>query len=210
MPQLKKSIKIWSSASSSHRNLLEIGTLHYDQVWRHPTPSSLCVSSRLFVAKSGATCWSARTNGSASRPAAPIARGTYRVVAGLSCARIWVSYCKATSGSTFVARRPDYGVSTFQTRILPGTLGHPWNDKGDSSEYCTRIPLPVRSPKGERNAQLNKSAHSLRQLIAGGELDEPEVLSQLYSAAATAGLDGRETTITIRSGIDYCSAWQRD
>jgi hypothetical protein len=60
--------------------------------------------------------------------------------------------------------------------------------------------------KGGRNDQLNSSAFSLGQLVAGGELGRPEVESALRNAAIENGLasdDGiRFVDATIKSGLD--------
>lgn len=55
--------------------------------------------------------------------------------------------------------------------------------------------------EGSRNDQLNKSTFALSQLVAGGELDEETVISELTTAARDIGLAEKETTRTIRSGI---------
>src|SRR4030095_1406839 len=55
---------------------------------------------------------------------------------------------------------------------------------------------------GERNAQLNKSAFALGQLVGGGVLYRSDVESALERAAVGAGLDKSEIRNTIRSGID--------
>jgi predicted P-loop ATPase len=54
----------------------------------------------------------------------------------------------------------------------------------------------------ERNTQLNKSAYSLGQLVAGQEVDESAASSELLSAAISTGLKEREARSTIRSGIE--------
>jgi putative DNA primase/helicase len=65
--------------------------------------------------------------------------------------------------------------------------------------------IVARAPEGKRNHTLNKSAHSLGQLIAGGEIDEEDVRERLMSAAQSCGLvqsDGMDQTLkTIESGI---------
>lgn len=57
------------------------------------------------------------------------------------------------------------------------------------------------APEGKRNDTLNTAAFSLGQLVAGGELDEPEVRAELEAAAILAGLPEREATRTISSGL---------
>ena len=60
----------------------------------------------------------------------------------------------------------------------------------------------VSTPEGGRNAQLNRSAYSLGQLVAGHELSRSSVERELSSAAARVALDDREIESTLRSGID--------
>ena len=55
--------------------------------------------------------------------------------------------------------------------------------------------------KGARNNQLNESAFSLGQLVAGGELPEGEAEAVLLEAAQAAGLSQTEAMKTIRSGL---------
>jgi putative DNA primase/helicase len=57
------------------------------------------------------------------------------------------------------------------------------------------------APQGERNNQLNRSAFSLGQLVAGGELIESEVISNLEQSALTAGLSLSEAQQAISSGL---------
>lgn len=61
----------------------------------------------------------------------------------------------------------------------------------------------VRSAtNGTRNANLNRAAFCLGQLVAGGELDEITVVRELTAAAELVGLDPREIGPTIRSGLN--------
>lgn len=57
------------------------------------------------------------------------------------------------------------------------------------------------APSGERNDQLNTSAMKLAQLVAGGELEEGEVVGALQDAARALGLDENEIMPTIKSGF---------
>lgn len=59
----------------------------------------------------------------------------------------------------------------------------------------------VDAPEGTRNHTLNRAAFSLGQLVAGGVLDEADVVSSLSHAARQAGLEGVEITRTIQSGM---------
>ena len=56
--------------------------------------------------------------------------------------------------------------------------------------------------EGERNEQLNRSAFSLMQLVAGGELEESQVRTELKLAAESIGLSTDEIEKTIRSGFE--------
>lgn len=60
----------------------------------------------------------------------------------------------------------------------------------------------ARTPEGGRNEQLNKSAFSLGQLVAGRALDESEVIDKLESVALAIGLDAGEIRGTIKSGLN--------
>lgn len=59
-----------------------------------------------------------------------------------------------------------------------------------------------RTPEGDRNSQLNRSAYSMGQLLAIKALDEGEVILALSEAASRAGLDSDEIRATIRSGLN--------
>jgi putative DNA primase/helicase len=57
------------------------------------------------------------------------------------------------------------------------------------------------APKGDRNNQLNKSAHALGQLVGAGALDRAHVENELTTTAQSIGLNGAETARTIQSGL---------
>jgi len=60
----------------------------------------------------------------------------------------------------------------------------------------------VRSAiEGCRNHTLNRAAFALGQLVAGGHLDEHEVVTSLTAAGLAAGLGEREIRTTISSGL---------
>jgi hypothetical protein len=63
---------------------------------------------------------------------------------------------------------------------------------------CERV---MAAAHGTRNHTLNRAAFSLGQLIAGGELDEATVITELTAAARLIGLDDREIGRTIESGL---------
>ncbi len=54
---------------------------------------------------------------------------------------------------------------------------------------------------GTRNAALNTQTYALARFVADGSLSAGEIVYALASAAAAAGLDGRETAATLRSAI---------
>jgi len=57
------------------------------------------------------------------------------------------------------------------------------------------------APEGTRNDQLNRSAFSLGQLVAGGALDEGEVRQRLEDTALAIRLGDREAQRTVDSGL---------
>lgn len=58
-----------------------------------------------------------------------------------------------------------------------------------------------RAIEGCRNHTLNRAAFALGQLVAGGHLDEHEVVHSLTAAGLSAGLGEREIRTTISSGL---------
>ena len=58
------------------------------------------------------------------------------------------------------------------------------------------------SSEGGRNTQLNKSAFCLGQIVGAGLLTENEVESELERAALAVGLEEKETSATIKSGLE--------
>lgn len=59
----------------------------------------------------------------------------------------------------------------------------------------------IDCPPGGRNDALNRSAFNLGQLVAGGALQEDDVRDTLSHAARQAGLEDREISLTITSGL---------
>lgn len=57
------------------------------------------------------------------------------------------------------------------------------------------------TPEGRRNEQLNIAAFKLAGLIASGHLDRDVVHNALHSTALSIGLEEKETTDTLRSGL---------
>jgi putative DNA primase/helicase len=61
----------------------------------------------------------------------------------------------------------------------------------------------VRSaPEGGRNAQLNRSAFALGQIVGSGLLNFEEAQEELTRAALAAGLNEKEIKATIKSGLE--------
>jgi putative DNA primase/helicase len=56
--------------------------------------------------------------------------------------------------------------------------------------------------EGNRNAQLNRSAYALGQIVGSGLLEIDMVTAELSRAGTTAGLNEREITSTIKSGLE--------
>src|SRR5215469_2524816 len=56
--------------------------------------------------------------------------------------------------------------------------------------------------QGQRNTQLNRSAFNLGQIIGAGLLNLNEVVDTLNRVASTIGLNEKEATTTIKSGIE--------
>lgn len=80
-------------------------------------------------------------------------------------------------------------------RIDTGETG--WADAALRGE----IAAVLSAPEGQRNAQLNRSAFNLGQIVAGGGLIEALVRDRLTGAAQAAGLDAGEIEKTIASGL---------
>jgi hypothetical protein len=75
--------------------------------------------------------------------------------------------------------------------------GSPYGRRALESEVG-RVAL---APEGQRNDQLNRSAHALGQLVGAGVLDVDDVIDALLVAASRAGLSESEARATIASGL---------
>lgn len=80
--------------------------------------------------------------------------------------------------------RSDPGVSAWAAAAVAGEL-----DRVASAE------------EGRRNHILNRAAFVLGQIVGGGHLDGDTVSALLEEAGLATGLGGRETTITVESGM---------
>ncbi len=88
----------------------------------------------------------------------------------------------------------------------PRAAGADGPDLPSSGRYADRaiigeIQRVLDAQPGQRNATLNRAAHSLGQLVAGGVLDEHAVRQALATAAERIGLGEREIRATIASGM---------
>ena len=101
-----------------------------------------------------------------------------------------------------------------EVKPLPSTLqlngngfnGNGHNGTGDGGSKWARAALDAELAKlagvrEGRNNALNNAALALGQIVAGGYLDESEVVQALTMVAESIGLDAGEITPTIRSGL---------
>lgn len=111
--------------------------------------------------------------------------GTY-VVAPPTAGYVWTR-------DTEIAALPD----RWCERLVDKSRATAWGNRAFEDEVAA-----VReAPEGERNAQLNKSAFALGQIVAGGALSEHVVIESLVAAAIRAGLPESESRRTIQSGL---------
>lgn len=80
---------------------------------------------------------------------------------------------------------------------LTGTGG-----KYGQAALANELDTLARSSEGKRNDQLNRAAFSLGQLVAGGEIDQGQVVTALLSTAESIGLTRTEAHATIKSGLE--------
>jgi len=105
---------------------------------------------------------------------------------------------------------PRYSIDYIAEHIPPAETSHPKPAEtqmhNSSDKYCAtalanELAAVCCAAEGSRNGQLNKSAHALGQLIAGGGLDRGVVERALTSAAVGTGLPPNEVAKTINSGL---------
>ena len=119
-----------------------------------------------------------------------------------------------------IATAPDWLVALTRKRptITKGALATmrvPLQHNGSPGVYGKaaleyEITALASTPNGQRNHALNRAAFSLFQLVAGGELDEADVLNRLIAAASANGLmdDPNDGPASVRRTIAWRS-WQR-
>jgi hypothetical protein len=59
----------------------------------------------------------------------------------------------------------------------------------------------LATPEGGRNHRLNEAAFNMGQLVGGAQIDEASVRQTLEAAGRGAGLDEREVSATVSSGL---------
>ena len=104
---------------------------------------------------------------------------------------------------------PRYSIDEVSQYIPPMKEDHQAKSQmpGDTTPYGAKalgeeLAALYAASEGQRNAQLNRSAFNLGQLIGGGVIDRGHVESALVAAAASIGLAAGEVAATIRSGIE--------
>lgn len=85
--------------------------------------------------------------------------------------------------------------------ILRAPKRKPPSNKWAETALAAEITAVSLATEGTRNDQLNRSAFSLGQIVAGGALTESQVRAGLESAALSVGLDAREIASTLDSGL---------
>jgi hypothetical protein len=93
-------------------------------------------------------------------------------------------------------------LSTQPVTPLPGNNGgngkSPWAEAALADELATL----ARSHEGQRNEQLNRSAFALGQIVGADLLVRSEVERALAATALGIGLEEREVSATIKSGVE--------
>lgn len=77
-----------------------------------------------------------------------------------------------------------------------------YDGKPPSDEHVKRLLDQVGSaPEGSRNATLNRIAFIFGLMVKDGHLGDQQAFAMLFHTATAIGLDVRESTLTIRSGL---------
>lgn len=79
----------------------------------------------------------------------------------------------------------------------PIKTGQGWADAALRDELSNLL----AASEGQRNVALNKAAFNLGQIVAGGALDQADVIARLTVAAQGIGLCANEIAATIQSGL---------
>lgn len=101
-----------------------------------------------------------------------------------------------------MAPAPQWLLDLYKKKTKPadgGLIGAP--NKYGATALANELTALSCTPKGVRNDQLNRSAHALGQLVAGGEIEQCQVEQALTAAALGIGLAPNEVKTTIASGM---------
>ena len=88
-----------------------------------------------------------------------------------------------------------------QSPCRPPSPRHSGHSKYGAAALERTLGKVVMSITGQRNHVLNKASFTLGQLVGGGELSAPEVVSSLLIAAEQIGLPEHEARRTVESGL---------
>jgi hypothetical protein len=95
---------------------------------------------------------------------------------------------------------PPAAIQVAQTYTPPSTRIPDRYAEAALDGECRAV---ATAPEGTRNDRLNIAAVKLGSLVAAGALSESVVRAELRRAALHAGLDPRETDLTIASGLAF-------
>jgi Bifunctional DNA primase/polymerase, N-terminal len=118
------------------------------------------------------------------------------LVPELPTAPAWLIELIAKARGTGTADQPQASTVRAATP-LPDQRGTPYGLKALEGE----LGRLATAPKGQRNDSLNRAAHALGQLTAGGQVDPVHAASRLEAVALRTGLALDEVQRTIRSGM---------
>jgi hypothetical protein len=106
---------------------------------------------------------------------------------------------------TPITAAPAWVLALFDRKATPAAGPGAIRHAGLTGYGCAALERElgklVMAPEGTRNHTLNRSAHSLGQLIGGGVLTVDEVGDALLLTAMRIGLTELEATATIKSGL---------
>jgi DNA-binding transcriptional ArsR family regulator len=103
---------------------------------------------------------------------------------------------------TEIAPAPEWLLEKLRNRpeIEPQSAASMYATPYGQSALDRELTILRNTQEGSRNDQLNRSAHALAQLVAGGQIDTAETKSALHYAALSIGLEADEIARTLESG----------
>lgn len=103
---------------------------------------------------------------------------------------------------TEIAPAPEWLMEKLRKRpeIQPQSPDSLTSTAYGQSALDRELTILRNTQEGSRNDQLNRSAHALAQLAAGGQVDAAETKRALYHAALFIGLEADEIERTLQSG----------